>query len=87
MCWLREGDVKATDFLTSLAALAPGLQPLQSGEPGLGGSGEGLGGLEEGALPSPLVKFRLPLPLSWLRGLGILKMRGNDQREKPLRTI
>lgn len=63
---MREGDVKATDFLTSLAALAPGLQPLHPGSQD-GGSGEGLGGLEEGALPSPLVKFRLPLPLSWLR--------------------
>lgn len=87
MCWLREGDVKATDFLTSLAALAPGLQPLHPGSQD-GGSGEGLGGLEEGALPSPLVNSGSPCHcLGSERGLGILKMRGNDQREKPLRTI
>lgn len=60
------GDVKATDFLTSLAALAPSLRPLHLRSQGQGWGGEGLGGVE-GALPSPLVKFRLPLPLSWLR--------------------
>lgn len=31
-----EGDVKATDFLTSLAALAPRLQPLHLGSQGWG---------------------------------------------------
>lgn len=67
VCWLREGDVKATDFLTSLAALAPGLQPRHLGSQDWREAGEGLGGLEEGALPLPLIKFRLPLPLSWLR--------------------
>lgn len=40
-CWLREGDVKATDFLTSLAALAPGLQPLHLGSQGWGEVGKG----------------------------------------------
>lgn len=76
-----EGDVKATDFLTSLAALALHCFNLASGEPGMGGSGDGLGVWRRGLCPSPLIKFRLPLPLSWLRGPGILKMRGNDQRK------
>lgn len=41
VCWLREGDVKATDFLTSLAALAPGLRPLHLGSQGWGEVGKG----------------------------------------------
>lgn len=41
VCSLWEGDVKATDFLTSLAALAPSLQPLHLGSQGWGGVGKG----------------------------------------------
>lgn len=54
-----EGDVKATDFLTTGY---PGSPPSTSasGEPGLGGSGEGLGGLEEGALPLSPHKIQVP---------------------------
>lgn len=64
-----EGDVKATDFLTSLGCPSPPLTPLHLGSQGwgCGGSGEGLGSLRKGALPPPLIKFRFPLPLSWLR--------------------
>lgn len=36
-----EGDVKATDFLTSLAALALHLQPLRLGSQGQGELGKG----------------------------------------------
>lgn len=64
---MGEGDVKATDFLTSQAALAPTFNLCICGA-GAGGSWGGLGVLEEGALPSPLIKFRLPLSPSWLRG-------------------
>lgn len=53
------GDVKATDFLTSLAALAPSLRPLHLRARARGGVGEGLGGVE-GALPSPLVNSGSP---------------------------
>lgn len=60
-----ERDIKATDFLTSLRAR--GCPPSTSASRSQGGDGEGRGGLEEGALPSPLIKFRFPLPLSWLR--------------------
>lgn len=59
------GDIKATDFLTSLRAW--GCPPSTSASRSQGWDGEGRGGLEEGALPSPLIKFRLPLPLSQLR--------------------
>lgn len=57
---MGEGDVKATDFLTSLAVLAPHLQLLHLGSQGWGGSGEGLGGLEEGALPLSPHKIQVP---------------------------
>lgn len=60
-----EGDIKATDFLTSLQA--QGCPPSTSVSRSQGWDGEGRGGLKEGALPSPLIKFRFPLPLSWLR--------------------
>lgn len=63
--FLGEGDIKATDFLTSLQA--QGCPPSTSASRSQGWDGEGRGGLEEGALPSPLIKFRFPLPLSWLR--------------------
>lgn len=59
------GDIKATDFLTSLRAR--GYPPSTSVSGSQGWGGEGRGSLEEGALPSPLIKFRLPPPLSWLR--------------------
>lgn len=60
-----EGDIKATDFLTSLQAW--GCPPSTSASRSQGWNGEGRGGMEEGALPPPLIKFRFPLPLFWLR--------------------
>ena len=40
---VEEEDIKVTDFLTSLAALAPSLQPLHLGSQGWGEVWEGLG--------------------------------------------
>lgn len=75
-------DVKATDFLTSLAALAPYLRSLHLGSQGWGCSREGLGGLRRGLCPSPLINSGFPCHfLGSERGLGILKMRGNDERK------
>lgn len=49
-----EGDFKATDFLTSLAALAPGLQPLHLGSQGWGEVGKGYRVWRRGLCPLPL---------------------------------
>lgn len=72
-----EGDVKATDFLTSLAAH---LQPLYLGSQGWG-VGRARGSRGGGsALSSQSSGF----PCHYLgseRGLRILKLRGNDQRK------
>lgn len=53
VCWLREGDVKATDFLTSLAALVPCLQPLPLGSQDWGEVGKGEGVWRRGLCPLP----------------------------------
>lgn len=51
LCWWGERDIKATDFLTSLRAW--GCPPSTSASGSRGWDGEGQGGLQEGALPSP----------------------------------
>lgn len=56
-----EGDVKATDFLTSLAVLAPHLQLMHLGSQGWGKWGRARGDLEEeGALPLSSHKIQVP---------------------------
>lgn len=50
---MGEGDIKATDFLTSLAALVPHLQPLCLGSRGWGWERARESGEEGSALSSP----------------------------------
>lgn len=59
-----ERDIKATDFLTSLRAW--GCPPSTSASGSRGWDREGQGVCKRGLCPL-LIKFRLPLPLSWLR--------------------
>lgn len=50
---MGEGDVKATDFLTSLVVLAPHLQLLHLGSQGWGEVGRARGSGERGSAPLP----------------------------------
>jgi hypothetical protein len=64
VCWWGKGTLRQQ---TSGPHRCPGCTPSTSASESQGWGVGSAGGLEEEALPSPLIKFRLPLPLSWLR--------------------